>query len=151
MALLPPQRVWGHMGFTALREQFRDWLKPFSVWHGALSKPGRVGETVPTEEDPVAAQPVAIAKSIEASERRALVDSFLLTCRQEVPLNVTKTHIWRAAGHATARQFQHWQAGKDRPPGTKHGATGEDDKNFRRILAMQPGDFVELLHKKGIG
>jgi hypothetical protein len=83
-------------------------------------------------------------------DRRAVVDGFLLQCKQETPLKATRTHIWRAVGHTRPRQFQYWQAGQGRLPGTSRGATEEDDRNFRRILAMEPEDFVALLKKKGI-
>jgi hypothetical protein len=62
------------------------------------------------------------------------------------PANATEVireHILKAAGHTTARQFQVWQA-SDRK------ATAQDDQNFRRILAMCPTDFAELLKKKHI-
>jgi hypothetical protein len=84
------------------------------------------------------------------TDRRAIVEAFLLNSKQETPLKVTKTHIWRAVGHKSPRQFQYWQAGQDRLPGKSGGATQEDNKNFSRILAMEVGDLVALLKKKGI-
>ena len=76
-------------------------------------------------------------------DRRAAVDSFLSSCEQETQLKVRKKYIWLAAGHKTARQFQYWQAGNNR-------ATRQDDQNFRRILAMNPSDFLSLLKNKRI-
>jgi hypothetical protein len=83
--------------------------------------------------------------------RTMLVDKFLEKCNAagEGP-KVKKTHIWKAVGHTTARQFQYWQAGDDRHSGGTRGATEEDDRNFRRILAMSPADFRALFQKKGL-
>jgi hypothetical protein len=76
-------------------------------------------------------------------DRRATVDAFILKCNQETSMKVTRKHIWRAAGHKAARQLQFWQVSDPK-------ATTQDDQNFRRILAMSPDAFVDLLHKKGI-
>ena len=65
-------------------------------------------------------------------------------------MTVTRKHIWQAAGHKTRTQFTLWQTGKDRLPGGRHGATLQDDQNFRRILALPPLEFVELLRKRTI-
>jgi hypothetical protein len=77
------------------------------------------------------------------SDWRAVVDNFIRKCGQETPLKVTRKHIWKAAGHATARQFEYWQAWDAK-------TIAQDDQNFRRILSMSPTDFVALLKKKGI-
>jgi hypothetical protein len=79
----------------------------------------------------------------DAGSRRAEVDAFILKCKQETSLNVTRGHIWRLAGHQAPRQFQFWQASDPK-------ATAQDDHNFRRILAMTPQAFVDLLKKKGL-
>jgi hypothetical protein len=76
-------------------------------------------------------------------ERRALVNAFILQCKQVTSLKATRTLIWRAAGHSTARQFEFWQASDQK-------ATAQDDQNFRRILAMSPTDFEVLLKKKSL-
>ncbi|HEX4772185.1 MAG TPA: hypothetical protein VH351_15220 [Bryobacteraceae bacterium] len=95
---------------------------------------------VPAPERPVpaAAHPVS---------RLAQVDAFLVACNHcpELPLGskVFKRHIWRAAGHTHPRQFQYWQSGREE-------ATEEDDRNFRRIISMPPGEFLAHLQKKGI-
>lgn len=74
--------------------------------------------------------------SLELSNR-ALVETFLLWCRKEVPFSkVTKKRIWTAAGYKSARQFQYWQAGS-------HRSNVENDRAFRRILEMSPTSFVE--------
>jgi hypothetical protein len=78
----------------------------------------------------------------EASARAA-VDAFILKCEQAISPKVNRKHIWRAAGHTTARQFQFWQASDPK-------ATVQDAQNFRRILAMNPTDFEALLKKKCI-
>jgi hypothetical protein len=74
-----------------------------------------------------------------------MVDDFLVQCNRESALGfkVIRKHIWRAAGHAHARQFQYWQAGSDK-------ATDEDHRTFRRILCMPPSEFIALLKNKGI-
>jgi hypothetical protein len=82
--------------------------------------------------------------------RRAAVDRFLLRVKQETVLRALKTHIWKAAGHTTPRQFQYWQAGKDRLKGKSRGATTQDGLTFQRILDMDPKEFVALLYKKHV-
>jgi hypothetical protein len=82
--------------------------------------------------------------------RRAEVDDFLNRCNKVARVKIKRAHIWRAAKHAKARQFQYWQAGQDRLPRKTRGATAEDELNFRRILAMNPADFIELLETKGL-
>ncbi len=83
--------------------------------------------------------------SKENTDTRARVDAFLLQCNQESDLKVKliRTHIWRLAGHKTARQFQYWQAEDDE-------ATDEDERSFGRILDMKPAIFVALLKQKRI-
>jgi hypothetical protein len=83
--------------------------------------------------------------SKENSATRARVDAFLFQCNQEPDLKVKliRTHIWRLAGHQTARQFQYWQAAGDK-------ATDEDERSFGRILDMKTASFVALLKKKRI-
>jgi len=88
----------------------------------------------------------------DRTDRRARVNAFVLKCRQETPVKVLKKHLWLAVGHKTSRQFHYWQAGVDRPTGSKstRGATQGDDRNFQRILARKPAAFVELLQKMNI-
>jgi hypothetical protein len=78
-------------------------------------------------------------------DRSALVDSFLLQCNQELAGGgiIKRTHIWQAAGHAHARQFEYWQSRSDK-------VTAEDERNFTRIFRMSPAQFVALLKKKGV-
>ena len=80
--------------------------------------------------------------------RREEVTEFLGRCNEIAPVRIIRTHMWLAGGHKRPRQFQYWQAGQDRLPGTTRGATAEDQRNFRRILAMNPADFIELLKNK---
>ena len=84
-------------------------------------------------------------KNAKSMTPTAEVEAFLLHCDQSgvAGIKLIKKHIWLAAGHHNPRQFQYWQAGSDR-------ATAQDDRNFRRILAMNPGDFVGLLKQKHI-
>lgn len=77
------------------------------------------------------------------SDRAMLVDAFIKKYRQATGLKTFKTHIWKAAGHSWARQFQYWQT---RDP----KATEADDQNFTRILEMRPAEFKDLLEKMDI-
>jgi hypothetical protein len=79
------------------------------------------------------------------ADRNKLVNDFLDQCnRESAPgFKVIRKHIWLAAGHAHARQFQYWQAGSGK-------TTDEDHRTFRRILGMPPSDFLALLKNKGI-
>lgn len=83
------------------------------------------------------------------AERRELVTAFLAACNQVSQSKIHKAHIWRSVGHTKARQFEYWQAGQDRAPGTNRGATLQDDRNFRRILATEPETFVAQVAPRG--
>ena len=94
----------------------------------------------------ISASEPSLGEDVQKSNRRgAAVDAFLLECNRRLAAgsNVRRKHIWLAAGHANARQFQYWQRGSDK-------ATEEDARNFRRILSMPPGEFLALLKKKSI-
>jgi hypothetical protein len=88
---------------------------------------------------------LAIATTDLGEDRTKMVDDFLVQCnRESAPgFKVIRKHIWLAAGHAHARQFQYWQARNDK-------TTDEDHRNFRRILCMPPSEFIALLKNKGI-
>ena len=103
----------------------------------------RIGGTLSAEEDKMPAQEFTGAATDQM--RSALVEAFLLECNRESArgFKVIRRHIWQAAGHTHARQFQYWQEQSEK-------ATAEDDRNFRRILSMSPAEFIELLKKKGI-
>lgn len=77
------------------------------------------------------------------TDHRAAVDAFIANCHLEASSKITRTHIWKAAGHHTARQFQFWRASSPK-------ATVQDNQNFGRIIAMNPADFVLLLQRKNI-
>ncbi|HTQ54029.1 MAG TPA: hypothetical protein VMI94_06180 [Bryobacteraceae bacterium] len=117
--------------------------KPFQETQGELRNPA------PTSLETASAQPSpasgASADSVRDTDRRALVDAFLLQCNREPDLDekVIRRHIWRAVGHKHPRQFQHWQAQDSR-------ATESDYQNFGRILSMNPADFVTLLKRIGL-
>ena len=116
-----------------------------------LTDPTQADVAVPTETEASTSecrQPMS--PTGKAVDRRGLIDTFLARCRQETQLKVNRTHIWRAVGHSSPRQFEYWQAGQDRTPGSNRGATAQDDQNFSRILAMNPADFETLLKKQGI-
>jgi len=114
----------------------------------------KAADPKPTTPPTIKTQDLAetVPSNGDGTDRRALVDAFVLKCRQETLVKVLKKHLWLAVGHKTPRQFQHWQAGVDRPPGSKsaRGASRMDDQNFRRIVAMKPAEFVELLQKMNI-
>jgi hypothetical protein len=77
------------------------------------------------------------------STRNSEVDAFLERCNQHSPVRVRRRHIWQSAGHTSGRQFEYWQASDKK-------ATGEDHRNFSRILGMQPAEFVATLRKQKI-
>ena len=81
--------------------------------------------------------------SEHGTDRRAQVDAFLAGCNQAAPKKINRKHVWQAAGHKGARQFQFWQASDEK-------ATMQDDQNFSRLLAMKPAEFIALLQKKGL-
>ena len=78
-------------------------------------------------------------------DRPALVDTFLRRCNREpdIGFRVMRKHIWLAAGHARARQFQYWQEKSNK-------ASEADDRVFRRIVALSPAEFIPLLIKMEI-
>jgi hypothetical protein len=72
-----------------------------------------------------------------------MVNAFVLRCKQETHVKVIEKYIWLAAEHRSPRQFQYWKAGDSK-------ATRADDQNFRRLLNMNPSNFVALLLEKGL-
>jgi hypothetical protein len=102
-------------------------------------------ETVPTPVPPP--PPVVCARDI-AGARRQLVDTFLARCNEVSTVRIGRRHIWRFIAHSHARQFEYWQAGDDRSPGTTRGATEQDDQNIRRVLSMQPEEFLSQLRQR---
>jgi hypothetical protein len=76
------------------------------------------------------------------TDRSVTVDEFLMRCNNVPGLGekILRKHIWMSVGHKYPRQFQYWQSCDPR-------ATGEDDKNFSRKLAMRPVDFVAELQR----
>jgi hypothetical protein len=106
----------------------------------SFQKSGRSGP----QDAAAPAQELTVSAADTAQDRARMVYDFLLQCNREsaVGFKVIKKHIWQAAGHAHARQFQYWQERSDK-------ATAEDDRNFRRILCMPPAEFIALVQKKG--
>jgi hypothetical protein len=89
-----------------------------------------------------------LAEEIGASvsrktERRNLVDVFLLRCHESLASRILRRHIWQSVNHENPRQFQFWQAADPK-------ATNADDRNFRRVLALKPKEFEQLLRQKGL-
>lgn len=81
-------------------------------------------------------------------QRRFKVDAFLAKCNQNSRRKFIRSHIWKAAGHSSPRQFQYWQAGNDRIRGAPHGASQADDLIFRRILSLSCSEWEGLQQKK---
>jgi hypothetical protein len=128
------KRAWGDIvkqGWRAARRK-----RPA----GGFPKPDHAEATERGGNEPNA---MDAGPAVNGTDRRPIVDAFILKCSGELSLKVNRKHIWRAAGHSTARQFQFWQACDPK-------ATAQDDQNFRRILAMNPTEFEALLKKKGI-
>jgi hypothetical protein len=94
----------------------------------------------PTESPlgPAEVRPQAEADCV----RRSQVDEFLRRCNGESEHRVLKKHIWLAVGHSKGRQFEYWQACDS------ENTTGEDERNFSRILKTEPKAFVALLRQR---
>jgi hypothetical protein len=126
------------------RVAFRRTVNDDPQWKQHLSELAALAEKPTKAKDaPSAKAPRPATK--RGTERRSMVDAFLLRCNEEPHLGVKliRKHIRLAIGHKTPRQFQYWQARSAK-------STPEDDRNFRRILAMKPAGFVAVLRKKGI-
>jgi hypothetical protein len=92
---------------------------------------------------PTKAAAGSVKESVEnAPDNRALIDNFLLKMADS-GRPTKRNEIWFAAGYADATEFERFQRGA-KPPNQKAART------FRRILAMSPDEFMELLdeHKK---
>ena len=90
----------------------------------------------PLDELPPASPPPSVSQ-----DRRARVNDFLRKCNDAgSPRRLIRKDIWRAAGHTKGRQFQYWQ-------NSDLKATKSDDQNFRRILEMNPDEFVALVKR----
>ena len=137
-----------HRGHSADQRTARSMGARYATSEGARDC-SRLGDHPASKEadrdEAVTAQPVS-----KASQRRALVDNSLRQCQSETSIKLNRKHIWRAAGHTTPRQFEYWQAGEDRVPGSTRGATDQDDLNFRRVLGTSPREFVAQLEKLGL-
>ena len=81
--------------------------------------------------------------SPDQSSPKVLVTLFLDRCNEELNFRILQKHIWKAAGHGHARQFQYWKSSNPK-------ATVADDINFRRILSLSSGAFETLLRSKAI-
>jgi hypothetical protein len=75
--------------------------------------------------------------------RRERVNDFLGRCNRLSDTRVIRKHIWQLIGHSKGRQFEYWQ--KSDPK-----ATAEDERNFERVLKMDPGDFLDQIRKRGM-
>ena len=70
------------------------------------------------------------------------MDAFLAACNQKSTTRIYKRHIWKSAGHTSPRQFEYWQNCDEKK------ATAEDGRNFNRILAHSPEEFIALLKRQ---
>ena len=77
------------------------------------------------------------------ADKRTMVDQFLdrCNCSCKVARRLTKKDFWTVGGYKKARPFEYWQS--DDPK-----ATAASDQVFRRLLAMKPSDFVDVLRLK---
>ena len=121
-------------GFT---KYVREAVHNSDEWQAHLMERATVARARPAADELPKSAPAL------AAERRTQVDEFLRDCNRvaSLPREITKTDIWRSVGHKSPRQFQHWQAADD-------DATGADDVNFGRTLAMHPTEFVALLKSR---
>lgn len=83
----------------------------------------------------------AIDADASAAEQRALINSFISKVEREKGYKPTRTDIWTAAGYKDATEFERFQRNDER---TTTAAT----LAFRRVLEMDPKDFIERLEKK---
>jgi hypothetical protein len=133
---------WAHPQVNAELKNSEEWAK-FEELRLEASRARATRTTVPPRAEEAERTEESDPPPKEDENRRALVEDFILRCRQNTPLQVNRTHIWLAVGHKAPKQFERWQASDPK-------ATKQDDENFRRILAMQPADFVELLKNRRI-
>jgi hypothetical protein len=128
------QDFWGYIWIESaenerpLAERYHDAVDLFWEQRLALSKPEsvRLETVIPAGADV-----------------RSEVDAFVVRCNGITDLRILKRHVWLAVGHKSARQFEYWQAGDAK-------ASKEDNRNFRRVLAMKPEAFIALLLEKKI-
>ena len=82
------------------------------------------------------------APVVTSLTRRARVDDFLTRCNREYtgPDKLIRKDIWTLV-HQTPTQFERWQR-EDKK------ATDADRRNYGRILAMTPHDFIEAVTKR---
>jgi hypothetical protein len=85
----------------------------------------------------------AVPARSASEERRQQVNKFLEECNAVSARRILRRHIWRLAGHSTARQFEYWQSGNAK-------ASSEDNQNFTRILQTPPSDVIAALSRKGL-
>lgn len=81
--------------------------------------------------------------NISSCERTTLVAEFLVASNVISSTHLFKRHIWRAAGHTQARQFEYWQSRSSR-------TNTSDEQTFARIMSMTPREFVKLLIDRNI-
>ena len=81
------------------------------------------------------------------AERRSVIEECKKSYFEANGEKLTARMIATASGHKQTRQLYYWQAGEDRQPGKTGGATRSDDKNFRRVLAMDPVKLKSVIEK----
>ena len=95
------------------------------------------------DENQGSPQPLSEPENPARNNHRPAVEAFITKCNKHGLPPVLRRHIWLSAGYKKARQFEYWQASSTR-------ATARSDRNFTRILQMEPEAFRNLLRLKKI-
>jgi hypothetical protein len=147
------RHVWSE--WNACEQEVTDHIHRSPGWHEYLSKLENAAKlAISVERVAHVADDVQSAKArtqvqtipVNATDNRfEEVEAFLLRCNQQpdLPVRVQKAHLWLAARHRAARQFQYWQSGNSK-------ATRSDDQTFRGLLALPPAEFIARLRRMGL-
>ena len=81
------------------------------------------------------------AETLDSDERRELINSFISKVERDTGRKINRTDVWTVAGYKDATEFERFQRNDTR---TTDAAT----LAFRRVLDMEPREFIDLLDKK---
>ncbi len=125
----------GHLHEDTIRKTIRARIRQFQDTAASRlpSQMAGVGELQATH--------VSATNAVVPKTKAEKVDEFLARVLSETGKRVNRTHIWKLAGHNTARQFEYWQESNAKK------ATAADEINFARILEMAPAKFLDDLRK----